>query len=29
MMETFGSYFGGEGGQAGDLSKMAEKFISK
>lgn len=29
MMETFGSYFGGEGGQVGDLSKMAEKFISK
>jgi hypothetical protein len=31
MMETFGSYFGGEGGAAagmGDLSKLAEKFAN-
>jgi hypothetical protein len=26
MMETFGSFMGGDGGGLGDLSKMAEKF---
>jgi len=30
MMDTFQNYFGGQGlGDMGDLSKMAEKFISK